>query len=394
MAKTTPGFYVRGSILWIHLKVGNREIRKSTGLSAEANVNFNRVVTMVGNIREDLAKGIYVEDAYFPKSQAPAAKELRYLKGFAPYWLQTLSVEKSTYRAYKASAAYWVRKFGNKALDQITQGQIKIALNEKKKDKDSGVELDATKLGNKTKNNYMSALSVMYKAAIKEKLATDNPTQGIPKFKLVKGRNINPVEDKTLLAQILSKLTEKDIRVGAYFEFAVLTGLRPSELIALQWQDVNYLESSVNVCRARVEHSNKLTKSDKPRDVLLSTRALQILKVMEPFTKLKSQFIFEHPLTGEPWMSSDKQRKVYWHPVLKALGLPQGQKYHPYCLRHTRACDLIAQGMPLLFVAEQLGHENPSTTLAHYGKWLKSSNASVLEKLNAAEALALEKLKA
>ena len=67
---------------------------------------------------------------------------------------------------------------------------------------------------------------------------------------------------------------------------------------------------------------------------------------------------------------SDKQRRNYWTPALKTLGLPQSKKFIPYNLRHTYACDLIARGLALPLIAEQMGHENVSTTLAHYGKWI------------------------
>jgi integrase len=41
-------------------------------------------------------------------------------------------------------------------------------------------------------------------------------------------------------------------------------------------------------------------------------------------------------------------------------------------LRHTYASLLLAERAPITYVAEQLGHANPSTTLRYYAKWIPS----------------------
>ena len=46
---------------------------------------------------------------------------------------------------------------------------------------------------------------------------------------------------------------------------------------------------------------------------------------------------------------------------LKKAGLPLG--HSPYDLRHTFATLLLAKGKPITYVAPQLGHANPATTL-------------------------------
>ncbi len=44
-----------------------------------------------------------------------------------------------------------------------------------------------------------------------------------------------------------------------------------------------------------------------------------------------------------------------------------------YDLRHTYASLLLAAGAPLTYVANQLGHANPATTLRWYGRWVPGS---------------------
>jgi integrase len=55
--------------------------------------------------------------------------------------------------------------------------------------------------------------------------------------------------------------------------------------------------------------------------------------------------------------------------LLKAAGVTH---YGPYDLRHTYASLLLAEGAPITYVSEQLGHSTPATTLRYYAKWIPS----------------------
>lgn len=59
--------------------------------------------------------------------------------------------------------------------------------------------------------------------------------------------------------------------------------------------------------------------------------------------------------------------------VLKYAGLPT---FSLYDLRHTYASLLLSQGVPLLYVAQQLGHAKPTITLRYYARWIPSGNAN------------------
>ena len=54
-----------------------------------------------------------------------------------------------------------------------------------------------------------------------------------------------------------------------------------------------------------------------------------------------------------------------------------------YDLRHTFATLLLAKGAPITYVAAQLGHAKPSTTLQWYARWLPQADAGFVHRLDA-----------
>jgi integrase-like protein len=52
-----------------------------------------------------------------------------------------------------------------------------------------------------------------------------------------------------------------------------------------------------------------------------------------------------------------------------------------YDLRHTFASLLLAQGVPITYVAAQLGHSKPTTTLQWYAHWIPSGHERFVDGL-------------
>lgn len=74
------------------------------------------------------------------------------------------------------------------------------------------------------------------------------------------------------------------------------------------------------------------------------------------------------PKTDGTLMDKDYAAGVFRR-LLEAAGLPH---YRVYDLRHTFASLLLAEGAPITYVSEQLGHSSPATTLRYYAKWIPS----------------------
>ena len=152
------------------------------------------------------------------------------------------------------------------------------------------------------------------------------------------------------------------------FQFAFNTGLRSSELCALRWSDIDFIESTAHVQAASVVGVLKGTKTKAgTRKVELNSEALTALQAQKQFTFMKSEFIFSDPKTGMPWANADAIRKKAWVPTLKKAGV---RYRNPYQTRHTFATRHISQGVNLFWLAGQMGHKGPEMLFRHYGSYL------------------------
>jgi integrase len=70
-----------------------------------------------------------------------------------------------------------------------------------------------------------------------------------------------------------------------------------------------------------------------------------------------------------------------WRRVLKKAKLPA---FRLYDLRHTFATTLLAEGAPLTYVAAQMGHTKPTTTLLWYAHWLPRGDKRWVDALDRA----------
>jgi integrase len=75
-----------------------------------------------------------------------------------------------------------------------------------------------------------------------------------------------------------------------------------------------------------------------------------------------------------------------WRRVLKQAKLPS---FRLYDLRHTFATELLAHGAPITYVAAQLSHAKPTTTLQWYAHWLPRTDKQWVDALDDSPSKAL-----
>lgn len=223
---------------------------------------------------------------------------------------------------------------------------------------------------NKLLNNYLIPLRGVFALAGRDLQLQDNAMEGIEN-----GKHQAPPPDPLSgheMERVLADLHEHySTPVWAYFEFAFMTGMRPEELIALQWGDVDWNHGTIRVERARTGGINGPLKTYQTRDVDLVERALDALKAMREHTFMAGADIFLNPVTGRPWHDERSQRDHYWKPALRRLGIRDRRAYQT---RHTYAANALMAQVNPAYISRQMGHKNAKMLFTVYAKWIDGAD--------------------
>jgi integrase len=222
----------------------------------------------------------------------------------------------------------------------------------------------------KQANCYLIPLRGALALAMGDGLLQKNPLEGIEnKAKPASADEApDPFTDEEV-ELILTHLYGRHTMLGAYFEFAFFTGMRPEEIIELKWADIDLRAGLARITRARSLGEVRPPKNGKYRTVELHSSARAALRRVEPMTRLKGGYVFENPRTGSPWNGS-LQQHAFWKPALKALGL---RARVPYQTRHTCASRMLRAGCNPGWCASQLGH-SLEMFFRVYAKWIEGAD--------------------
>ncbi len=230
---------------------------------------------------------------------------------------------------------------------------------------------------NKTMANLISPLRAALQDAVDEELINQNPLRDF-RFR----RNEQPshaVVDpftKDEQTAILSALKGQHKNL---IQFALWTGIRTSELVALEWSDIDFIRGTAFIQRAKTQYSRQPEKTktaSSVREVKLLSPALDALQSQKQHTFIEGERIFKNPNTGQPW-TGDQQIRKFWKWALKRAGVRYRK---PYQTRHTYASMMLSAGEPLAWVSSQMGHSTVIITAKTYAKWIPDSQPLAGEK--------------
>ncbi len=120
----------------------------------------------------------------------------------------------------------------------------------------------------------------------------------------------------------------KHDQIKNFFQFAFFTGLRTSELIALEWEDVDLTNGLIHVVRAVVKKQIKGTKTNAgTRTVLLLPPAIDALKAQKKYTFEIGNRVFHNPRTNQPWETDHQIRRTAWVHTIKKTGVRYRNPY-------------------------------------------------------------------
>lgn len=319
--------------------------------------NIKHAERVAADVGRAIASGAFKIGDYFPFSKHADAVQAGSVGDFLDTWFAQAELKRSTLKTYKRMKDnFWKPHIGHILLPALRHSDITTAL--KKGGWPSG----------KTRNNYLSMLSTALDLAVNDEKLARNPCARIESATWQK-KGVDPFsadEAEAIIAHLHAKYPEQ---VGNMVEFWFFTGLRTSEIIALDWEHVDLRRRQAVIDQGFViDALEDTTKTGMARTVLLNSRAMAAILRQKAHTFLAGKTVFHDPGTGTPWAYEQNFRKRYWTPTLKALGIRYRRAY--YC-RSTYATICLMAGANPAFVAQQLGH-GLDVFFRDYAKWINA----------------------
>jgi integrase len=185
----------------------------------------------------------------------------------------------------------------------------------------------------------------------------------------------------------LLRAAQNDPYRGLYYAFPFLTGVRPSEQLALLWADIDLNERIIHIRRSQEPNgtTSELTKTAAGvRDIPIAPMLHYMLSEWQtncPQTAREDHRVVPclgrgasgGKTCGRP-LSYHNFILTYWRPALAAIGLPT---VTPHSARHAFISSLQASGTEVGLAAELAGHADPTITLAYYTQAVRGGTQAI-----------------
>ena len=275
--------------------------------------------------------------------------------------------------------AYILPALGAKRLAKVTPGEVAAMI--------GGV----VARGHLTQAAHVHTLAkIVFNGAVKQGAIVRNPAAAVdrPRPPHREMATVSPDEWQ----RVRQYLEERESWALLPLTVAIATGLRRSEVLGLQWRDIDFGVARLTVRRTfhtlpgrgAVIEAPKSHRSLRPVSLDRGTLAAlaEHRQQAERAARMlglrfrETDFVFAGE-DGSPWRPSSLTRA--WRRTAKALGI----KARLHDLRHSAATLLLSRGCPIRLVSERLGHASAGFTLDTYAHVLPGAQAAAAEDLAA-----------
>lgn len=316
------------------------------------------------------------------------------LQDWFMHWLVNYKVDKvkvATVENYNSLYKNYIKdtSIGTTKLSKLKASTLQIYYNQLIKDKVTTV--------NRVKylNSIIGSSLIQ---AISEEYLIKNPCENVT-FPKIKDSEISifTVEEQM---QFIKSLEENNDRFKTLYKFALGTGLRRGEILALKWSDIDFDNKEVSVTKSiRYVTKNDITNIDKAQFIVQTPKSqssirkvpiptnlvkeLKIYKLKQSEIKLKNAVIYDNQdyvfakEDGKPIEGQYLLR--YYKKALENAGI-EYRKFH--VMRHTYASRLIENDVNIKVVQTLLGHSSLRMTSEIYAHILPKQKIDAVESLN------------
>jgi len=257
------------------------------------------------------------------------------------------NTELSYRRDLKKMVAYFDQA-GVQKMEEVTEADLKVYLGEMRKEKFAPATI----------SRNIASIRAFFHYLLKKGIIREDPSEYLKAPKIQKKTpEFLTVEEVDRLLRQPSSDTGKGIRDKAMLELLYATGMRVSELLNLQTEDIN-LSFGYVICHDS-EKERVLPIGNVSRDALV--------RYMDKARKL---FVKDTKETALFTNCSGKamSRQGFWK-VLKGYAEAAGihRDITPHTLRHSFAVHMLQNGADIKSVQEMLGHSDISSTQVYLG---------------------------
>lgn len=334
-------------------------------------------------------QAVIFEEACMRGFQSKAVK----FETFAEEWFEEYAkpnLRNTTYERLLQLRKRVYAAIGHLRMDKITPRQIQAFVNALSKE--GANEKTGKPLAPKTIRHNLSFISDVFSYGVKMGVVSDNPCS---KVKIPKGE----VKEKLIYSQeelerLLNKLIDEPTKYRAFFYLISYTGLRRSEMLGLEWKDIDFEHNVISVRRTSNYTAERGTYTDTTK-TKRSQRSLKISPFIMNILKQHKEEQDEEALRlGSKWVDTDRLF-TKWNGEEMNNQTPYGwlkefcEKndlpfYGLHSFRHFAASTLISAGLDVTTVSGALGHSCQTTTLNVYCHQFQNAQARVAEAMDGA----------
>ena len=282
------------------------------------------------------------------------------------YWYETHckpNIRTSTQSGYEDRIRLHIKpELGEIPLNRLTQNDLQqFYARLKKSGRKTRTEYYGEGLSDRMVRMCHATCRSALQRAVQDGLIRTNPAEGC-KLPPKKVREMQVLARDELQRFLIQAQAE------GYYELFLLdlaTGLRRGELLALQWDDLDFetgvltISKQVSLVRGKIVMSVPKTKSSI-RKLVLPPAVVQVLK--EYRESVHSRWMFPSPVLEDlplnPGSVYDRLQLILEHANCKQV------RFHD--LRHTFATLALQNGMDVKTLSAMLGHVSAATTLDIY----------------------------
>ena len=288
-------------------------------------------------------------------------------------FLRELPEGKSTRnRDLKSILPLWKEKLGEVALKALSKDDINPVIEGFSKT----VRGAPGSAAPATVRRKVAMLSLVFQAAIKDwedGWLDKSPLERMRLPKIGRNERVRYLNEAERTALFRACKASQSTYLYTVVVLAISTGMRLGEILGLRWELLDIGHERL------VGHAQLLkTKNDDTRGVPIADHALELLRELKATTQRDTGYVFVGPNKGADGEERAIDIRRPWRVALKLSGI---QNFHFHDLRHCAASYLVMGGVPLLEVAEILGHRTLAMT-KRYAHLSSDHTAKVVARMN------------